>query len=539
MRVRIVYNQTPAPCGDTNYGEVEDYTISVISNIPSHVTVSGYIRTTGTYGLKDVLISANTGESTTTDIYGYYAFTFATPWTGTITPTKEKWAFSPTSESYTGIISNLSNVNFAATASSMLYWGGSGTETSPYLIRYPVHLQELGSNPADWNKHFKLVDYISLSDYTGEQFNMIGVYTWGVADIPFTGVFDGDGYTIGRFSYTYSSTPQKHIGIFSYINGADAEVKNLTVNHFEIDGGAQGVGEGALVGFLDLGTISNCSAEDGTVTGQFFTSGGLIGNVLGGTVTNCYASAEVSCSDGQAGGLVGSNSGTITDCTSECDVTGKYNVGGLVGTNNGAGNILYCFSAGNTSGQQQVGGLAGENNGFIVESFSQGTVAGTTTEAGGLVGRNVAGGKIYNSYSTASVSGGGNCGGLVGLQWETGSIPTTILNCYATGAVSGTFPRGGLVGKNLSGTVTNSFWDSDIGGPDNGIGTPKTTSQMKTISTFTDAGWDFVEETANGTEDIWIILEHLDYPRLASQSLLHVKMDLDTKKRDEIYPALC
>ena len=28
------------------------------------------------------------------------------------------------------------------------------------------------------------------------------------------------------------------------------------------------------------------------------------------------------------------------------------------------------------------------------------------------------------------------------------------------------------------------------------------------------AGWDFVGETANGTEDIWWILEGKDYPHL-------------------------
>jgi hypothetical protein len=27
-------------------------------------------------------------------------------------------------------------------------------------------------------------------------------------------------------------------------------------------------------------------------------------------------------------------------------------------------------------------------------------------------------------------------------------------------------------------------------------------------------GWDFVDETENGTEDIWWILEGQDYPRL-------------------------
>ena len=33
-------------------------------------------------------------------------------------------------------------------------------------------------------------------------------------------------------------------------------------------------------------------------------------------------------------------------------------------------------------------------------------------------------------------------------------------------------------------------------------------------TTLLEAGWDFVSETANGTEDIWWILEGKDYPRL-------------------------
>jgi hypothetical protein len=42
----------------------------------------------------------------------------------------------------------------------------------------------------------------------------------------------------------------------------------------------------------------------------------------------------------------------------------------------------------------------------------------------------------------------------------------------------------------------------------------KTTAEMKTASTFLDAGWDFFGETANGTQDIWWIDEGKDYPRL-------------------------
>jgi len=37
--------------------------------------------------------------------------------------------------------------------------------------------------------------------------------------------------------------------------------------------------------------------------------------------------------------------------------------------------------------------------------------------------------------------------------------------------------------------------------------------------TFLEAGWDFVDETNNGTEDIWWILEGKDYPWLWWESV--------------------
>ena len=37
---------------------------------------------------------------------------------------------------------------------------------------------------------------------------------------------------------------------------------------------------------------------------------------------------------------------------------------------------------------------------------------------------------------------------------------------------------------------------------------------MQTTVTFLDAGWDLVDETDNGTENIWWIIEGQDYPQL-------------------------
>jgi len=64
--------------------------------------------------------------------------------------------------------------------------------------------------------------------------------------------------------------------------------------------------------------------------------------------------------------------------------------------------------------------------------------------------------------------------------------------------------------------VTASLWDIQTSSQtrSDGGGTGKTTAEMQTAKTFLDAGWDFVGETINGTDDIWWILEGQDYPRL-------------------------
>jgi hypothetical protein len=102
---------------------------------------------------------------------------------------------------------------------------------------------------------------------------------------------------------------------------------------------------------------------------------------------------------------------------------------------------------------------------------------------------------------------------------------TSITNCYSTGTVNGGTYIGGLVGWNLR-SITMSFWDVETSGLLNMCGRQgpytmvcddsfgKTTTEMQTASTFLEAGWDFVDETANGTDDIWWIHEGQDYPRL-------------------------
>jgi hypothetical protein len=206
------------------------------------------------------------------------------------------------------------------------------------------------------------------------------------------------------------------------------------------------------------------------------------------------------------GGLVGWNEGSIVASYSSGSVKGRVDVGGLVGYN--LGSISSSDSNGSVSGASHVGGLAGCNYGGIIASYSKASVNGDGY-VGGLVGEN--GGSIVASYGSGPVKGtGGPVGGLVG------SNGGSITSSYSTGSVSGTDKVGGLVGDNW-GSIDSSFWDIQTSGQTTSAGgTGKTTAEMQRAQTFLDAGWDLVEEVANGTCDYWQIAPG-DYPWLRYQ----------------------
>ena len=71
------------------------------------------------------------------------------------------------------------------------------------------------------------------------------------------------------------------------------------------------------------------------------------------------------------------------------------------------------------------------------------------------------------------------------------------------------------MGRYEEGNINASFWDSLTSGYTTSAGGKgKSTSEMQIASTFLETGWDFVDETENGTEDIWWIIKGQDYPHL-------------------------
>jgi hypothetical protein len=375
------------------------------------------------------------------------------------------------------------------------YSGGTGEPNDPYRIETPNDLNDIGNHVEDFNKCFVLVNDINLADYNGTQFNIIGDES-----NPFTGVFDGNGHTISNF--TYSSAGQDFIGLFGVVGimwEATGVVKDLNLTNADVDAGT-GDSVGALVGLVKDGDISNCRAT-GRVSGAE-NVGGLVGFSWSQGISNCYTAGEV-LGDSWVGGLVGIKySRTLLNCRSVANVkaTGNY-VGGLVGYTPQAF-IESCSAAGNVSGAERVGGLVGDGL-WVVNSWSSGSVRGNN-KVGGLAGD---GWDAQDCYSSGTVTGDTNVGGLVG--YNRGDL----LNCFASGVVDANTNVGGLVGYDDSSSYTKCFWDSDINPDVNGIGSGddpnvigKSTAEMQTESTFTDAGWDFVE--------VWDMGENQTYPFL-------------------------
>ncbi len=252
-------------------------------------------------------------------------------------------------------------------------------------------------------------------------------------------------------NFSHIASASHNVGLFAYVDNSDAEIKDLGLIAPAVTA-IEAWNIGALVGFMRRGTIRDCYVKGGSISGQ-----------------------------DDVGGLVGQTWGTVTGSHSSCAVSGDKWVGGLLGSNRGNGQVSSCCSTGPVHGNQAVGGLVGMN----------------------LYGR------VTDCYSSSPVAGEQSIGGLVGENRDE------VSECYSTGMINGEGQTGGLVGINQSGNVSNSFWDMETSSQAKSAGgTGKTTAEMQTAKTFLDAGWDFVDETANGTEDIWWIDEGKDYPRL-------------------------
>jgi len=332
--------------------------------------------------------------------------------------------------------------------------GGSGTPNDPYLITTAEELNRIGHNPRLMDACFKVIDDIDLAN--------IEFFIIGTKGYPFSGVFDGNDFTISNLRLVSCGT--NNVGLFgctrnySHIKGIS--LRNLTVE------AETGLNVGGLVGLADNSVISNCYVS-GNVSGEYFV-GLLVGSGEFLKIMNCCIDGEV-LGTGHIGGLIGYSSNcNLSGCYATVDINGDYGtVGGVVGDSLES-TLSNCYVTGDIIGSEYVGGLVGYSL-FSSTShcYSAAMVDGTSTAVGGLVG--------YSPYNGYPLSDYSKC-----------------------------------------------FWDNSINPSLNGIGwaddpnvVAKTTAEMQTESTFIDASWDFIGEDTNGSDDIWrMCVDGVEYPKL-------------------------
>ena len=254
------------------------------------------------------------------------------------------------------------------------YTAGSGTEQDPCRIggREELELFEMQVNRfGRTDLCAVLTNDIVINSGT---FDADGRYTPAAGETvsgmnpigsetqPYTGTFDGGGYTIRGLRVSkrnyYNSNgggfdEENHAGLFGKLSGAT--VKNLTVTGY-VDGRFY---VGGIAGYADDTTkLLNCRNECIVVSGQS---------------TYPYVSDPESVIR-YAGGIVGYNAGSVTACCNAGTVTGIDSVGGITG--GGPGTVSDCYNMGAvTASGQNAGGIAG-NGGTVSYSYNVGTVTG-------------------------------------------------------------------------------------------------------------------------------------------------------------------
>ena len=239
---------------------------------------------------------------------------------------------------------------------------------------------------------------------------------WQPIDV-LNAVFNGNGYTISNMQINRSIGNQNHVGLFSQL-GTAGKIRNLGLVNPAIK---------SLIGIKNVGGIAGTIQRGGVIMNSY-----VVGDVATGNVDKIIR------------GDVGFGSG-------------RGFIGGMVGWNKGV--ILNSYAKINVVAQDS--GMASDKR----------------VGVGGLVGRNIDGGKVYNSYATGEVKGPCIVGGLVGNQFSTNSnslaTRSEVKNSYTTGNVETGFGTcsnpnikiaGGLVGRNNNSTIENSYTLGKISG---------------------------------------------------------------------------
>ncbi len=243
-----------------------------------------------------------------------------------------------------------------------------------YVIGNEKQLKWFGAyvNAGNTGVNGKLIDNIDLE---GIAWTPIGNST-----NKYTGIFDGQNYTITNFSYTATGDNN---GLFGYIN-------NATIKNFSIGG----------------------------VLTSGYNKNGVVGYIKGlSTVSRIHSSLTINVSNckGHTGGIVGGDEGATTDkpVVEYCEYSGTLNHSG--------------------TGDCQAGILGYTGYGTVRNCIFSGTISGESSRYAGILGycKQPSFGGVQNCLSIGKIhvsSDGSNKGAIIGT-WN-GDETANVKNNY-------------------------------------------------------------------------------------------------------------
>ena len=303
------------------------------------------------------------------------------------------------------------------------------------------------------------------------------------------GVYDGNGLTIDNLKILTNGTAHNALFVDFYGTFQNVKFTNVDVK----DSGTSTSYHAATVCTKNYGTIQNVEVLSGSVEGYVYVAG--VASLNYSVIKNCINYANIignNASAAHAGGIVGVIN--VKSIISGCVNRGNINIvlshgGGIVGFSPSNGSLIDRCA----------------NFGDIISAGS------ASTYMGGITGQYRTDARVENCYNRGNIQHGATATYIGGCVAGYSSTSGILINSYSTGTVNGNAGsyRGGLIGRNNSGTVTNSYWDTDTSGTAIGTtGTGRTTIEMQTKSPA-DAGY-FVGWNTN----IWEFLPTDAYPTL-------------------------
>ena len=322
---------------------------------------------------------------------------------------------------------------------------GEGSKDDPFRINTPLQLYQLQYCSGHFDKHIVLTENIDLKNFVKD--SPMEPRSIGTQHHPFSGVFDGRGFTIENLSLP--NERQAAVGLFAYSDGV---IRNLTLRNSQFKGSAAGSFVGSMLG----GALENLNAESSVRVAAKIWGGGIAGEVQDGTIFQSDSAAQVSAEN--AGGIAG-RVGTDLE---------------LSNLQTPLPSIQQSSSSGRITASSAAGGLVGElDQGEVLNSSSDAQILGTNAQAlnGGMVGvvsndyRNL----VYHSLFHGKIDARGHSGGLFGS--------------FGNGRVIGTYWR-------RSPRLRDSVSCYQDQCETNSVGIGLSERSLKQEQTFTQSGWD-------------------------------------------------